>query len=135
MNFFARDCFLLAYKSVGYVMKETVPQQMSVILRNDKNVNVIDKTLIQKCHVCGEIIESCTEIKMCPQCHHSFLPGNCTRKIIDLWLRNEMGSGSGIGSGSEKSSESENVNTVIVNYAKSNEMEEENLVVGIQVLW
>jgi len=35
---------------------------------------VKDKTIIKKCHICGEIIESFHEVERCPSCKKPFLP-------------------------------------------------------------
>ena len=53
-------------KKAGPLMKS---DQMT---ENKKN----DQVYIKKCHMCGEIMESKSEIKKCCKCHKSFLPTN-----------------------------------------------------------
>ncbi len=40
-----------------------------------------EKTIIRKCHLCGEIIEARVEPEKCPTCKKSFLPSNYFGKI------------------------------------------------------
>ena len=39
------------------------------------------RSLIRKCHVCGELIESIKEPEKCPSCKKSFLPSNYFGKV------------------------------------------------------
>ncbi len=40
--------------------------------------------LIKKCHMCGEMIESQSEVQRCPSCNKSFLPLNYFSKVHDV---------------------------------------------------
>ncbi len=70
------------------------------------------KSLITKCHVCGHIMESETEIKKCSKCKKSFMPLNYFTKI-----------------------HAKNSKEFSKLFVKSNELKEEDLITGIQVLW
>lgn len=39
------------------------------------------KILIKRCHLCGHISESESEVQKCPSCHKSFLPLNYFSKV------------------------------------------------------
>ena len=71
-----------------------------------------ERVLIKKCHICGELIESREEIKKCPKCHKSFLPSNYFTKIH---VKN--------------SNEFKNL------FLRCEELNEEDLIKGIMVIW
>lgn len=72
------------------------------------------RKIIKSCHVCGQITESSTEIDKCVTCGKSFLPLNYFSKIHDNEGRKydykEL-------------------------FAQSHELEEEDLIIGLYVLW
>jgi len=70
------------------------------------------KLLIKKCHVCGTIMESEREHKKCVQCNKAFLPNNYFGKIH-----------------AKNSKEYDEL------FAHCDEVHEEDLIKGINVLW
>ena len=70
------------------------------------------KTLIKKCHVCGFIIESESEVKKCSNCNKSFLPFHYFNKVH-----------------AKNSEEFSNL------FSHVDEINEEDLVKGIHVIW
>tara|TARA_Y100000996_G_scaffold28897_1_gene20498 strand:+ start:340 stop:588 length:249 start_codon:yes stop_codon:yes gene_type:complete len=70
------------------------------------------KTLIKKCHVCGFIMESEVEIKKCSKCNKSFLPFHYFNKVH-----------------AKNSEEFANL------FSNVDEINEEDLVKGIHVIW
>lgn len=70
------------------------------------------KILIKKCHVCGTVAESYTEVKKCGNCKKSFLPSNYFGKV--------------------HAKNSEEFGQL---FSSSDELHEEDLVKGIAVLW
>tara|TARA_R110002072_G_scaffold534_6_gene3886 strand:- start:66007 stop:66255 length:249 start_codon:yes stop_codon:yes gene_type:complete len=81
-----------------------------------KQVNVSPaqqgKLIIKKCHCCGHLNETFKEIKRCTGCKKSFLPANYFGKVH-----------------AQNDADYENL------YANSEELREEDLVKGINVLW
>ncbi len=71
-----------------------------------------EKTLIRKCHCCGQVIESAVESQKCVQCGKSFLPLNYFAKIHD----------------------NENYDYEEL-FAESHDLFDEDLIKGIYVLW
>jgi len=43
-----------------------------------------ERVLIKMCHVCGQVIESASEVQRCPKCNKSFLPLNYFAKVHDI---------------------------------------------------
>ena len=70
------------------------------------------KLIIKKCHLCGAIMEAFSEIKSCSSCNKSFLPLNYFSIIHSK--------------DSKKSKEL---------FLKSDELSEEDMIKGINVLW
>ncbi len=79
---------------------------------NFKLKKVKNTTLIKKCHCCGHIMESKKEVQKCGECNKSFLPLNYFSKIH-----------------AKNSEEFKNL------FCKSDELHEEDLIRGINVLW
>ena len=79
---------------------------------NKLSVAVKTKTIIKKCHCCGQILESYKEPEKCISCKKSFLPLNYFDKIHNK----------------------ENEDYKIL-FAESYLIEEEDLIKGIYVLW
>lgn len=71
-----------------------------------------EKVLIRKCHACGQLVESYVEQEKCCGCGKSFLPLNYFDKIH--------------GDTEQKFEEL---------FSNSNEIHEEDLIIGIYVLW
>ncbi|MEX0798874.1 MAG: hypothetical protein WEB87_02310 [Bacteriovoracaceae bacterium] len=72
----------------------------------------VKKVLIRKCHACGQVIESHIEQEKCCSCGKSFLPLNYFDKIH--------------GDKGQKFKEL---------FTHSDEIDEEDLIIGIYVLW
>lgn len=70
------------------------------------------KVIIKKCHVCGHVEESYRETKKCSNCKKSFLPSNYFGKVH-----------------AKNSKEFDEL------FSHSDELHEEDLVKGINVLW
>lgn len=70
------------------------------------------KVFIKKCHICGEIMESPSEIKKCNKCKKSFLPLNYFGKI-----------------------HAKNPQEYQKLFADCDELHEEDLIKGICVIW
>lgn len=70
-----------------------------------------EKTIIRKCHCCGQVHETAKEIEKCISCGKSFLPLNYFDKIH---------------AGDYKFEEL---------FAESHHLEEEDLISGLYVLW
>jgi hypothetical protein len=87
---------------------------MSLKTKSEVNTNkkVSDKVIVRKCHVCGSVTESTTEVERCIKCNKAFLPLNYFSKV-----HNHSG---------EKYSEL---------FSTSEELTEEELIIGIFVLW
>ena len=73
---------------------------------------MMKRVLIKKCHVCGQMIEAHTEQEKCVCCGKSFLPLNYFEKIHD-----------------------HQDSTFSELYAESHELHEEDLIVGLYVIW
>jgi RNA polymerase subunit RPABC4/transcription elongation factor Spt4 len=71
-----------------------------------------EKVIIKKCHCCGEIIETNQEAQKCPSCKKSFLPSNYFGKVH-----------------AKNSQEFQNL------FLKSDEIHEDDLIRGINVIW
>lgn len=71
-----------------------------------------DRTIIKKCHVCGHMSESQREICKCLNCKKSFLPLNYFGKVH-----------------ARNSQDFENL------FVSSDELNEDDLIKGINVLW
>lgn len=74
--------------------------------QNDK------KLIIKKCHICGTLSEGIEEPKRCIGCKKSFLPANYFTKVH-----------------AKNSEEFENL------FASSDELEDNDLIIGLNVLW
>lgn len=72
------------------------------------------RKIIKMCHVCGQITESSTEIDKCVSCGKSFLPLNYFDKVHDH---------------KDRKYDFKDL------YAQSHEIEEEDLIIGLYVLW
>jgi hypothetical protein len=70
------------------------------------------KTVIRKCHCCGQVTETQSEIQKCVSCGKSFLPVNYFDKIHG-----------------DKEYKFDEL------FDKANEMEEEALIKGLFVIW
>ena len=70
------------------------------------------KTVIKKCHLCGQIHEEKKEIEKCKKCGKSFLPLNYFHKVH-----------------AKDSKQFQNL------FAESKELKEEDLIKGLMVLW
>lgn len=81
-------------------------------MKEAKQLRKISKVLIKKCHVCGTIKESYKEEKKCTGCQKSFLPSNYFNKVH-----------------AKNSKEFEEL------FSSSEDLHEEDLVKGINVLW
>ncbi len=79
-------------------------------IQNKKKV--CDKVIIKKCHVCGQLSESSVELERCLKCKKAFLPLNYFSKIHE--------------SSSEKYEEL---------FSHCSEIDEEDLVLGLYVIW
>lgn len=71
-----------------------------------------ERVIIKKCHVCGQIHETTTELQKCVKCNKAFLPLNYFGKVHAT---------------NEKEYESL--------FAQSHELDEQDLILGIYVLW
>ena len=71
-----------------------------------------DKVIIRKCHICGHLSESIREIQRCTNCNKSFLPMNYFGKVH-----------------AKNSRDFDNL------FATSDELHEEDMLKGLQVLW
>jgi len=71
-----------------------------------------ERTIVKKCHCCGGLTEAQKEVQQCATCGKSFLPLNYFTKI--------------------HGQESYKFNDL---FAESHELEEEDLIVGLYVLW
>jgi hypothetical protein len=82
-------------------------------MKPENQINVpYGKSIVKRCHRCGEITESYTEISKCPCCKKSFLPLNYFSKI--------------------HTKNSTDYNKL---FCSSEELQEEDLIKGIYVLW
>ena len=70
------------------------------------------KVLIKKCHVCGHVAESYSELKKCGGCKKSFLPTNYFGKV-----------------------HAKNTQEFSELFSTSDEIHEDDLIRGISVLW
>ena len=70
------------------------------------------KTIFKKCHKCGKVIESNSEVKRCPACNKNFLPVKYFQR--SQYVFNE---------------DFESL------YSSSDELSEENLIIGLYVIW
>jgi len=81
----------------------------TTVERRKKSVNII-----KRCHCCGQVTESATEIDKCVSCGKSFLPLNYFSKVHDH---------------EGKKYEFKDL------YAEGHELEEDDLIIGLYVLW
>ena len=81
-------------------------------MKNFIQQDLNDTTIIRKCHKCGQITESHTELDKCANCHKSFLPLNYFSKIHN-----------------KEGAQFDRL------FANSQDLEEEDLIKGIFVLW
>lgn len=77
-----------------------------------ENMERSKKMIIKKCHICGGIMESFREVQRCHSCHKPFLPLNYFGKI-----------------GAKNSKEFKKL------FLNSDELAEDDLIKGINVLW
>lgn len=77
-----------------------------------KSLSKKNKILIKKCHVCGTVMEGFAEQKKCTGCKKSFLPSNYFGKV--------------------HAKNSKEFNEL---FSSSDNLHEEDLVKGINVLW
>lgn len=70
------------------------------------------KLIIKRCHVCGQVHESSTELEKCVKCDKSFLPLNYFDKVHGTSQQDYQHL-----------------------FAESHELDERDLIVGIYVLW
>ena len=70
------------------------------------------KTLIKKCHSCGQIHESEVELQKCMKCGQAFLPLNYFSKV-----------------------HSTRPADFLSHFANSHELHEDELIIGLYVLW
>lgn len=79
----------------------------------DKHISrkVLEKVIVRRCHMCGQLTESHKEQSKCCGCGKAFLPLNYFQKVHD---------------------QNNNFDEL---FASSNELTEEDLVKGIFVLW
>ena len=71
-----------------------------------------EKTIIKKCHMCGQLTESYKEISKCPKCTKSFLPLNYFGKV-----------------------HAKNSKEFGELYCVADELQDEDLIKGLTVLW
>lgn len=71
-----------------------------------------EKLIIKKCHRCGTLMESYSEVKKCTGCKKHFLPANYFSKVH-----------------AKNSAEFEEL------FVSSGELQETDLIIGITVLW
>lgn len=81
-------------------------------MRNEVRKSIKAKLLIKKCHMCGQVTESKTELEKCVSCGKAFLPLNYFNKVHDH----------------------ENMKFTEL-YADSHELHEDELIKGLYVLW
>lgn len=81
-------------------------------MNTTKNLTKKGKLLIKKCHVCGSLNESFKEAKKCRDCNKSFLPSNYFGKVH-----------------AKNSKEYDEL------FSASDDLHEDDLVKGINVLW
>ncbi len=77
-----------------------------------KDMKERHKKLIKKCHVCGHLNESDSELERCLHCKKSFLPSSYFTKVHD--------------------STGEKFKNL---YSEVNEIDEKDLIIGIHVIW
>lgn len=70
------------------------------------------KLIIKKCHCCGTLMESTSEIRRCSSCKKSFLPANYFSKVH-----------------AKNSQEFDNL------FATSDELQDNDVIIGLTVLW
>jgi hypothetical protein len=73
---------------------------------------VKNKIIIKKCHMCGHVMESKSEIKKCDKCKKSFLPSNYLGKV-----------------------KAKNSRDYQNQFSNVEEIYEDDLIKGINVLW
>ncbi len=70
------------------------------------------KLIVKKCHCCGKISDSPTELKRCPSCNKSFMPSNYFGKIH-----------------AKNSEEFDQL------FSKVEDLDESDIIIGLNVLW
>ena len=81
--------------------------KQSVITRK-----VTEKVIIKKCHCCGHLLETVKEASKCTSCKKSFLPTNYFGKVH-----------------AKNTAEFKNL------FLNSDELHEDDMIKGIQVIW
>lgn len=81
-------------------------------MEKSKSLTKRDKLIIKKCHVCGTLVEGFKEPKKCTGCNKSFLPSNYFGKVH-----------------AKNSKEFDEL------FSSSDNLHEDELVKGINVLW
>lgn len=81
-------------------------------MKEVKSLTKKNKIIFKKCHLCGTIMESFHEQKKCKGCKKSFLPSNYFGKVH-----------------AKNSKEYDEL------FSSSDDLQEEDLVKGINVLW
>lgn len=77
-----------------------------------KNKHKNPTMIVRKCHVCGQVHESSIEIQKCVKCNKSFLPLNYFEKVHNT--------------------KQADYSTI---FAESHELDEQDIIKGIFVLW
>jgi hypothetical protein len=72
----------------------------------------LNKSIIKKCHACGEIIESFHEVEKCPRCKKSFLPCQYFGKV-----------------------HAKNTSEFKQLFSHVSELQEETLIKGLYIIW
>ncbi|EPZ51797.1 hypothetical protein ACRXCV_14680 [Halobacteriovorax sp. GFR7] len=76
------------------------------------NMEVAKKRIIKKCHVCGHVHDTATEVQKCQSCKKSFLPTKYFDKV-----------------------HAKNSSDFKLLFSDVNELHEEDIIKGITVLW
>lgn len=81
-------------------------------MKLERRTSKKSKVIIKKCHMCGSVVEGYKEAKKCTGCKKSFLPSNYFGKVH-----------------AKNSKEYDEL------FSHSDELHEDDLVKGINVLW
>ncbi|MBF0361887.1 MAG: hypothetical protein HQK49_12795 [Oligoflexia bacterium] len=122
----------LTNHQVNITRKNTSIIDQFIEAESVNSVDIVDrKFLIKKCHRCGSIIESYTEVKQCPSCKKHFLPINYFSKVSKISKVSKVSKVSEITNDSKLSSQSDYSKM----FSSTDELSDDDLIKGLYVLW
>lgn len=110
--FFMENFSILTKLIHSFFEKTSVTPEIKGKCMKELNKTNSMKRIIKKCHMCGQMHDTATEIQKCKSCKKSFLPSNYFSKI-----------------------HANNSQEFKMLFSEVNELHEEDIIKGITVIW